>query len=113
LPENSDNKICEFEHAANGMIGLETVFGVVLRTGCSLDRFIEMQTVKNRQLFGLPLPEIKVGAPARLTILDPTTNWILTPDKIVSKSKNSAFTGIPLKGKVWGIINGDKTVLHS
>ncbi len=113
LPQNTDNKICEFENAGYGMIGLETAFSIVMSTGCSVERFVEMQTISNRNLFGLPIPEIKEGARACLTLFDSTENWVLKENKIVSKSRNSPFIGQPLKGKVIGIINGNKTVLNS
>lgn len=112
-PQNTDNKICEFENAGYGMIGLETVFSVVMSTGCTVERFVEMQTINNRNIFGLPLPSLSQGAKACLTLFNSNEPWVLEENKIVSKSKNSPFIGKAFKGKVIGIINGDKIVLNS
>ncbi|MFZ4772142.1 MAG: amidohydrolase family protein, partial [Ferruginibacter sp.] len=113
LPQNWDNKICEFENAGYGMIGLETVFSVVMSTGCTVERFVEMKTINNRNIFGLPLPSLSQGAKACLTLFNSNEPWVLEENKIVSKSKNSPFIGKAFKGKVIGIINGDKIVLNS
>ncbi len=105
LPQHWDGKACEFEYARYGMISLETMFAVVTTIGLDPQTFVQMQAVNARRLFGLPVPEIAEGADACLTIFAPAAAF--TPDEknIRSKSKNSPFTGMPLKGKVIGIVN--------
>ena len=105
LPQHWDGKACEFEYARYGMISLETMFAVVTTIGLDPQTFVQMQAVNARRLFGLPVPEIAEGADACLTIFAPAATF--TPDEknIRSKSKNSPFTGMPLKGKVIGIVN--------
>jgi len=105
LPQHWDGKACEFEYARYGMISLETMFAVVTTLGLDPQTFVQMQAVNARRLFGLPVPEIAEGADACLTIFAPAAAF--TPDEknIRSKSKNSPFTGMPLKGKVIGIVN--------
>ncbi len=105
LPQQWDNKVCEFEYAKSGMIGLETMFAVLTEIGLPVTDFIQMQTIKARQLFGLPIPEIKEGEMAALTLFLPGQEFIFEEKMIQSKSKNTAFTGKKLKGKVVGIIN--------
>ncbi len=112
IPHNYDNKVCEFEYAKNGMIGLESLFGVMLSLvngKYSIERLIEQLAISPRQIFGLVIPEIKEGAAAALTLFNPATDYTFEETNIQSKSKNSAFVGKHLKGKVIGIINGDKT----
>ena len=112
LPQNPDNKVCEFEYAKPGMIGLETMFSALLTNGLDVKKFVEMQTVTARNLFGLTVPEIKVGEQAKLTLFNPNTEFIYNENTIQSKSKNSPFIGKKLKGRVIGIINKNKLILN-
>ena len=109
LPQNYDAKVCEFEYAKNGMIGLESLFGVVwtlVNEQWSIAEFIETLSVSPRKTFGLPIPEIKEGPTATLTLFNPTTKYTFEENNILSNCKNSAFIGKQLMGKVIGIING-------
>ena len=109
LPQNYDAKVCEFEYAKNGMIGLESLFGVVwtlVNEQWSIAEFIETLSVSPRKTFGLPIPEIKEGTTATLTLFNPTTKYTFEENNILSNCKNSAFIGKQLMGKVIGIING-------
>ncbi|HMO61521.1 MAG TPA: dihydroorotase [Ferruginibacter sp.] len=115
LPQHYDNKVCEFEYAKNGMIGLETLFGVVwamTHTHWPVEKLVEKLAVSPRKLFGLPVPEIKAGTAANLTLFNPNTTFAFEESLIQSKSKNSGFTGQFLKGTVLGIINGNKMALQ-
>jgi dihydroorotase len=107
FPQNYDSKTCEFEYAKNGMIGLETMYGAVLQQGLSFEKFIQLQTINTRNIFGLPIPEIKKGATARLTLFDPEATFVFEKEMIRSKSANTPFIGKEMKGKVIGIVNGN------
>ena len=110
LPQDWDNKTCEFEYAKAGMIGLESLFGVlgVTMSEWPLDKKIEALTVAPRKIFGQEIPALQEGAKANLTLFDPTAVYEFGEHLIQSRSKNSAFTGKQLRGKVIGIINGPK-----
>jgi len=115
IPQNYDSKVCEFEYAKNGMIGLESLFGAVwsmVNGEWSIGDLVERLSVSPRKAFGLAVPEIKEGAIATITLFNPVTQYSFTENDIKSKSKNSAFTGRQLKGKVIGIINGSKIYLN-
>ena len=115
FPQNWDNKTCEFEYAKEGMIGLETLFGVLGKTvigNWPLEKCIDALSVTPRTIFGLPVPEIKEGAGADITLFNPDTTYVFDETMIHSKSKNSPFIGKELKGKVIGIINKGKIVLN-
>lgn len=115
IPQNYDNKVCEFEYAKNGMIGLETLFGALgnclpaNENGWTTEKLITLLSVAPRTIFNLPVPEIKEGAKASLTLFNPTAAYIFDETMIASKSKNTPFIGKSLSGKVIGIINGNKT----
>ncbi|MEP6750193.1 MAG: dihydroorotase [Bacteroidota bacterium] len=115
IPQDWDNKICEFEYAKNGMIGLQTCYSV-LRTvlpEVSADRWIELLSINPRSIFGVELPAIKENTRANLTLFQPETTFEFTRDQVKSRSFNSPFIGRTFTGKVAGIINGDKAVLNS
>lgn len=112
-PQDWDAKQLEFEYAKNGMIGLETCFGVLRRhlPQLPLDQLINLLSVQPRRIFNLPVPEIKEGAVANLTIFDPSAAYTFSAADIASRSKNSAYIGEQLTGKVRGIVNGNKAQL--
>jgi dihydroorotase len=113
LPQHWDNKVCEFEYAKHGMISLETMFAVLRAVGLSAEDFVQMQTINVRNIFGLPIPEIKEGEIASLTLFTPDTAFVFEESMIRSKSKNSPFIGKQLTGKVVGIINKSNTQLNN
>lgn len=111
-PQHWDDKTCEFEYAKYGMIGLENVFGVAGICGIDFRDFVKMQTENIRKIFGLNVLEIKVGAKANLTLFDPEIKYIFKEENIYSKSRNCPYIGKTLKGRTFGIINGDKLFLN-
>lgn len=108
LPQDWDAKQVEFEYAKNGMIGLESAFGVLRQylPQLPLEQLINMLTIHPRNIFGLPQPALQEGATANLTIFDPEAGWQFTTGHIASRSKNSAYIGEQLKGKVHATVNG-------
>ena len=118
-PQNYDNKVCEFEYAKNGMIGLETLFGAIVQciqadkstpeNDFTIEKLVTLLSIAPRNIFNLPIPELKEGVTAMLTLFNPDTEFVFNEKMIASKSKNTPFIGMPLKGKVIGIINGNKT----
>ncbi len=111
IPQHWDDKTCEFEYAQNGMIGLETFFGVVNRFEKNIDDLIELITVAPRNIFCITIPEIKEGSKACITLFNPHVEYIFDESMLCSKSKNSPFIGKKGKGKVIGIINKNKTII--
>jgi dihydroorotase len=117
FPQNWDSKTCEFEYAKEGMISLESLFGVLGALGINnresgLEHLITMLSVNPRKIFEIAIPEIKEGAAACLTLFNPNEEYIFSEQMIKSKSKNSPFIGKKLKGKVIGIINKGKVELN-
>jgi dihydroorotase len=114
-PHEYDSKICEFEYAKPGMIGLETCYGVmgsIFGSLLTVERWVELISINPRKILGLEVPTIKEGSAANVTIFDPLTTYTFTEDAIHSKSRNSAFIGKELKGKVIGIINNNQLKLN-
>lgn len=114
LPQNWDNKVCEFECASIGMIGLETVFPVInnIFPNISSARLADLLSNNARKIFSLDQPSIKENELADLTIFTKEGAFIYNEADIKSKSRNSPFIGKQLKGKVIGVINKDKVYLN-
>lgn len=114
-PEDIENKQCEFDHAAFGMINLQTSFATMntaLKNKLSVDEIIATITTKPRNVLKIKQPEIKEGALANLTLFCPNTEFVLEKKNIVSKSKNTALIGRKLSGKVVGVINKNKVSIN-
>ena len=114
LPQNWDNKICEFEYAATGMIGLETAFSVVnnIFPDITSERMTDLFGNNARNIFLLPQNTIKENEAADITIFTREGEFIYKENAIKSKSKNTPFINKPLTGKVIGIIYKDRVYLN-
>lgn len=114
MPHEFDSKILEFEYAKNGMIQLETSFNVLKASipEISDKRLVELLSINPRKIFGLPDYSIVEGGAAVMTIYSSKINSLVDKNYIHSRSKNSPFMGMELPGKVFGIINGNKTFLN-
>lgn len=108
-PIDIEHKKMEFDFAKAGTIGLESAFGALL-TELPLDKVIEKLTA-GKSLFGIEKQSVSEGQKANITLFNPEGISIFTKENILSKSKNSAFLGKEIKGKVYGIYNQGKIVL--
>ena len=108
-PIDIEHKKMEFDMAKNGTIGLESAFGVLLSI-LPLEKVIEKLTA-GKTTFSVGNQLIKEGEIANFTLFNPEENWTFSKEHILSKSKNSAFLGVKMKGKVYGIFNQGKLVL--
>ncbi len=103
-PHSSDEKEVPFEQAAMGVIGLETAFGV-LYTELVLPGVLELGTVIERLSggaapLGFETPRIRGGAEANLVLVDTETEWEAGAEGWESRSQNSCFTRMRLRGRV-------------
>lgn len=113
-PQDIEHKQCEFDHAAFGIINLQTSFAAMntaLKGKLALDQTIDLITTNPRQTLNLDIPKMEVGEQANLTLFSPTETQVVKTETLVSKSKNSPFIGKTLTGKVYGIVNQNKLEL--
>ncbi len=94
-----------FELAPNGIVGLETSLAATLtalyHTGkLTLQDIVERMSIRPRQLLGLAPQTLRVGANADLILVDTEKRWTVVPEKLHSKSHNTAFRGMELTGQV-------------
>ena len=108
-PMDIENKKMEFDLAKNGTIGLESAFGALL-TVLPLDKIIEKLTF-GKTILNIESQDIKENTKVSISLFTTVDNWIFGAAHILSKSKNSAFLGRPMKGKAIGIYNQGKLIL--
>ena len=107
-PLDIEEKRREFDQASFGALGLEETFGV-LNTLFGPEMAAGI-LARGRERFGLEKTTVEVGQQADLTLFNPATEFTLTQKDLLSTSSNSMFIDVPLKGKAYGIVRGDKTL---
>ena len=111
-PHLMEEKEIEFGLAANGMIGLETALSICLeKLGGNLSKMVEKLTVNPARILGIKKGTLSVGADADVVVVNPKLKWIVTPQTLVSKSKNTPWLGQELIGKaIYTIVAGNLVV---
>jgi dihydroorotase len=109
-PHARFEKEVEYIEAPFGILGLETCWGLTVRDlvapgVLTTEQAVHKLAVAPREILGLPVPEIAVGAEATLTIFDDHSEWTFETRHIHSKSANTPFVGAPMRGRAWGIVN--------
>lgn len=109
-PVNIEQKQLEYDLADFGSIGLESAFGA-LQTVLPTDVIVEKFTAQ-KSYFNIENQTISEGNKANITLFNPNEEWVFGKENILSFSKNSIMIGKKMKGKVYGIINNNKTLLN-
>ncbi|MGW8483758.1 dihydroorotase [Microbacterium sp. NPDC055903] len=116
-PHPSENKACEWQAAANGMVGLESALRVVhqsmVATGLigwsDVARVLSAAPARIGRLAGFG--SLDVGAPANVTLYDAAADGVFTEQDLHGRSTNSPYLGRELPGRVeWTIHRGTVTV---
>jgi dihydroorotase len=115
VPVHADEKELDFAEATPGVVGLETAVSL------ALDRLVHgrvigvMQLVRlmstgPAEIFNLPGGTLRVGAVADLTLLDLRARRVVDPATFASRSRNTPFAGLSLKGAPAATIVSGKVV---
>lgn len=113
-PEDVENKDVEFDHAAFGIIGLETAYAAAstaLQDKVDTLQLIEKLSINPRKILGLQVPVIKEGEKANITLFNPKLEWEFTEKHIASKSRNTPFVGTRFTGKALAVVNNSKMIV--
>jgi len=114
-PHALSEKEGEFDHAAFGIVGLETAVAVLLdrlvRPGLlPLSTLIARLSRDPARLLNLPGGNLAAGAPADVTILDLDAETVVEPLQFRSRSRNTPFGGWTLRGAPWMTLVGGHIV---
>jgi len=116
-PRLSTEQAETLAQAANGVVGLETALGLALslvHNGMiSAARMVELMASNPARLLRLNAGSLTVGSPADITIIDPNCHWVVDPRSFRSKSRNTPFAGMNLRGKAMTTIVGGEIVFDS
>lgn len=103
-PHEHLTKDCEFDKAANGIIGLETALPLTLnlyrKKKITLRRAMELLTSGPANVIGIKAGNLSAGQPADVTVFDPREKWIYSQDTIHSRSRNTPWIDGEMVGKV-------------
>ena len=109
-PIDVENKKTDIDNSKFGTIGLESFFGSLL-TIFSLEKTIEILT-RGKDIFKIEETTLNEGSLAKLSLFTVSDEYEFSKENILSKSKNSAFLGLKMKGKPYGIINSEKICIN-
>ncbi len=103
-PHSADEKSKGLAKSAMGVVGLETAFAVLntklVKTGIiTIEKLVELMSVRPREIFGIEGGEIKEGAPANLCLIDPDKKWVVHPDEFVTMGRATPFENWELQGE--------------
>ena len=127
-PHPAEAKECEWQEAAFGMLGLESALSIVnqtmVQTGLlNWEGVAERMSRAPSRIAGYENHggKIEVGAPAHLTVINPTQTYRVDRDLVASRSRNTPFHGMELSGVIQGTffrgiptyLAGQLTSIHS
>lgn len=115
-PHSMEEKSKELTSAPSGIIGLETslslgITSLVEPGHLTLPELLEKMTINPAKLYKLPAGRMEINTPGDLVIFDPKEEW--TPNDFASKSCNTPFRGVTLKGKIHYTICGGQVVYEA
>jgi dihydroorotase len=119
-PHAIEDKLCEFDFAAFGISGFETALAsclsLVQEGKLDLSTVIRKLTTGPVQALGLErfvpgLGSLAEGAPGDVLVFDPEAEWVVDPERFVSKGKNTPLAGRRLKGHVMAMVYGGRVIL--
>lgn len=115
-PHADYEKAVEFDHAPNGITGVETMLPLMLelvREGVvSLEQLVRALAVNPARLIGVERGSLRVGAVADVTIVDPDLAWVYDAATAQSKARNSPFWGRRLIGRATDCLVGGRIRLR-
>lgn len=105
----------EKQKGAPGMTGIELAFSIcytklVKEEGLSLNKLSDLMSGRAGEILKINKGKIQIGYQADLVILDTEKEFVVDRQKLVSKSKNTPFDGIVLKGDIDMTIKAGKIV---
>jgi dihydroorotase len=115
-PHAAEDKEVPFDEARPGMLGLETALALALTeldlpvaTVLALLSWNPARIAGLESAHGGPVAE---GRAANLCVIDPAATWVVDPDALASRSRNTPYAGRKLTGRVrHTVLRGEPVVL--
>ncbi len=108
-PQAHEKKLRELDQAPFGAVGLETLLPIAITMliepgHLTWPRLIEKLTRNPANILGIDRGTLKPGADADVTIIDPAAEWTIDARTFTSKSRNSPFDGLRVRGRAHAVI---------
>jgi dihydroorotase len=117
-PHPSEDKERPFDQAPPGMLGLETALALALtELDLPVEKILALMSWQPAVIAGLDNGQagtITEGITANLCVFHPTQPWQVDAGSLASKSRNTPYDGMQLRGKVrHTVYNGEPVVRDS
>ncbi len=115
-PHDAESKDVPLSQASFGIVGLEAMLPLSLslyhRGEMPLMQVLAAMTYKPADIIHVESGRLKKGARADLVLIDLETAWVMQNAAFASKSKNSPFDGMKVKGRAVRTVVGGETVFR-
>jgi len=117
-PHHVDDKNCEYDKAAFGIVGLETsvalgITSLVEKGYLTPMQLIEKMSTNPARVLGIDKGTLQEGKIADITIIDPNVQYKINASEFESKGKNTPFDGFEVKGKAVYTIVAGKIIMEN
>ncbi len=116
-PQDVETKRLPFAEAAAGAIGLETMLSAGLRLvhagEIELPALLRAMSTRPAELLGIAGGTLRSGAPADVIVIDIDEPWLVDPNELKSKCKNTPFDEARMTGRVVRTIVSGRTVFET
>jgi dihydroorotase len=116
-PHAQEAKEQPFDQAPPGMLGLETSLALALELDLPIERVLALLSWQPARIAGLAGQHggpVADGAPANLTVIDPEAVWVVEPERLASRSRNTPYAGRKLTGRVrHTLLRGEPVVVDA
>ncbi len=115
-PHAPEDKEVPFDQARPGMLGLETALALALtELDLPVADVLALLSWNPARIAGLESSHggpVAEGRPANLCVIDPGATWVVDPDALASRARNTPYAGRKLTGKVrHTILRGEPVVV--
>lgn len=115
-PHPQEAKEVPFQDAPPGMLGLETALALALtELDLPLQQVMALMSRQPARIAGLSAHHggpVAAGRPANLCVVDPDVRWVVEPERLASRSRNTPYAGRKLTGRVrHTVLRGEPVVV--
>ena len=115
-PHEPHTKEFPFDQAPAGMLGLETALALTLtKLDLPIEQVAALMSWNPARIAGIDDRHglaIQPGVPANLCVVDTTHEWVVAGEEMASRSRNTAFEGETLTGRVRHTVSAGELVVQ-
>jgi dihydroorotase len=103
-PHAPEEKELPFDQAPPGMLGLQTALPLALdELDLPIEDVLALLSWRPARIAGVEATHggpVAEGRPANLCVIDPAATWVVEPERLASRSRNTPYAGRKLTGQV-------------